>query len=253
VAVFWFLAFGLAWALSVPAALAQHGLPHPYDVPQGAMRLMGFAPAIAALIAASLTGRLREWWSRVATLSAPASLYGIALALPVALLSAAFAWSAYIGHEPPKLWLDPQVAALAGAWFVLAAGEEFGWRAFALPTLAERYGFWPGATLLGVVWAVWHYPMLLASPYVLSADQAAYWLGMFTLQIILANYLISWLMMRSGAVIVPTLFHAAFNTVATMYYAAAIDLAVTGGIAAAVLFIFLFDHNPRQVPAPSAV
>lgn len=230
----------------MPAALAQHGLPHPYDLPQGAMRLMGFAPAIAALVAATLSGRLREWWSRIATLRAPLPLYGIALVLPAALLVASLAWAAYSGHKPPKLWLDPQVALLAGVWLPLAAGEELGWRAFALPRLAERYGFWRGATVLGVVWALWHYPMLLASPFVLSVDQAAYWMGMFTLQIVLANYIISWLMMRSGAVIVPTLFHAAFNTVATMYYAAAVDVAITAGMAAIVLFLALTDREPRQ-------
>ena len=198
VGIFWLLAFGLAWALSVPTALAVHGLPMPYDLPPGAMRLMGFAPAIAAVVAASFTGRLRELWSRIATLSAPLPLYGIALALPVALLSATFAWSAYSGHAAPKLVLDPQVAVLAAVWFVLAAGEEIGWRAFALPHLAEQYGFWRGATVLGLVWAVWHYPMLLASPYISSVDQAVYWIGMFTLQIVLANYIISWLMMKSG-------------------------------------------------------
>jgi membrane protease YdiL (CAAX protease family) len=235
--------------LSVPAALAQHDLPHPYEVPQMAMRAMGFAPALAAFVAAALTGGLREWWSRVATLKAPWPLYGIALVMPFALLSAAFAWSAYSGGHAPKLGvLSPEIAMLAGVWFVLAAGEELGWRAYALPKLAERYGFWPGATLLGAVWALWHYPMLLASPYVLSVDQAVYWLGLFTLQIFLANYLISWLMMRSGAVFVPTLFHTAFNVVATLYYAAAIDLAITGALAAVVLLLFLFDRAPRQIP-----
>jgi membrane protease YdiL (CAAX protease family) len=246
VGIFWLLAFGLAWALSVPTALAVHGQPVPYDLPQGAMRLMGFAPAIAAIVAAALTGRLRELWSRIWTLSAPLPLYGIALVLPVALLSASFAWAAYNGVPAPKVAFTPQVAMFAAIWFVLAAGEENGWRAFALPRLAEHYGFWRGATLLGVVWAVWHYPMLLASPYVQSVEQAAYWIGMFTLQIVLANYVLSWLMMKSGAVIVPTLFHTAFNTVSTMYWQAAIDVAFTAGLAAIVLYIALFDRNPRQ-------
>jgi membrane protease YdiL (CAAX protease family) len=250
-AIFWFLAFALAWALSVPTALAAHGLPHFYDLPQGAMRLMGFAPTIAALIAAAFTGRLREWWSRVATLSAPLPLYGIALVLPVALLSSTFAWAAYNGHEAPKLALDPQVAMLAGIWFVLAAGEEIGWRAFALPHLAEHYGFWRGATVLGIAWALWHYPMLLASPYITTVDQGVYWIGMFTVQIVLANYVISWLMMKSGAVIVPTLFHTAFNTVSTVYWMASVDAAITASLAAVVLFIAIFDNSPRQ-ELPSA-
>lgn len=246
VAIFWLLAFGLAWALSVPTALAVHGQPVPYDLPQGAMRLMGFAPAIAAFIAAAFTGRLNELWSRVGTLSAPWPLYGIALVLPFGLLAGSFAWAAYDGHEAPDLIVNSELAMFAAIWFVLGAGEEIGWRAFALPHLAERYGFWSGATILGLAWAVWHYPMLLSSPYMTSVDTAVYWIGMFTLQIVLANYILSWLMMKSGAVIVPTIFHMTFNVVSTMYMLASIDLAFTACIAAVVLYIAIFDNNPRQ-------
>lgn len=247
VGIFWLLAFGLAWALSVPTALAMHGQPVPYDLPQGAMRLMGFAPAIAAFIAAAFTGRLAELWSRIASLRAPLPLYGIALVLPFALLAGSFAWAAYDGHDAPDLILNSELPMCAAIWFVLGAGEEIGWRAFALPHLAERYGFWTGATILGLAWAVWHYPMLLASPYMHTIDDAIYWMGMFTLQIVLANYILSWLMMKSGAVIVPTIFHMTFNVVSTIYMFASIDLAFTAGIAAVVLWIALFDRNPRQV------
>jgi hypothetical protein len=53
-------------------------------------------------------------------------------------------------------------------------------------------------------------------------------------------------MLRSGAVLIPTLFHTAFNVVATAYYAAAIDLTVTGAMAAIVLLLFLFDRAPKM-------
>ena len=52
-------------------------------------------------------------------------------------------------------------------------------------------------------------------------------------------------MLRSGAVLIPTLFHASFNVVATAYYAAAIDLRITGAMAAVVVLTFLFDRRPR--------
>ena len=52
-------------------------------------------------------------------------------------------------------------------------------------------------------------------------------------------------MARSGAVIVPTLFHTTFNTVATVYYAAAVDLVITVAMALTVAAIALFDPEPR--------
>lgn len=38
-------------------------------------------------------------------------------------------------------------------------GEEFGWRGW-LATRAAAWGFWPLALVGGVVWIVWHLPVL---------------------------------------------------------------------------------------------
>jgi membrane protease YdiL (CAAX protease family) len=43
-----------------------------------------------------------------------------------------------------------------------AIGEEFGWRAFLQGHLVERLGLGRGVVLLGLIWAFWHLPGLLA-------------------------------------------------------------------------------------------
>lgn len=41
-----------------------------------------------------------------------------------------------------------------------ALGEEIGWRGFLSPALIERHGFGIGALTSGVIWSVWHFPLI---------------------------------------------------------------------------------------------
>ena len=43
------------------------------------------------------------------------------------------------------------------------AGEELGWRGYALPDLAERIGLARGSVVLGMIWACWHLPLFFLS------------------------------------------------------------------------------------------
>lgn len=241
--MFWFAAFALAWGLTVPLALEQLGLIAAAGLPQGAARLIGFAPVIAAVLAAWWGGALNDL-GRKTFRWPPLSAALLALVLPVLYLAAAFA-AARFGFPEPKVSIDPSLAIFASIWFVLALGEEIGWRAYALPRLMDSHGFWTGSTILGVVWAIWHYPMLLASPFIPDFQTGLYWIGLFSVQIFLANYVLCWLMVRSGAVLVPTLFHMGFNVLATAHPLAAIDLGVTAAIGATAALIWMLDPTPE--------
>lgn len=246
--MFWFLAFGLAWAVTVPAALSTHGIVD-LGIPQGLTRLTGFAPLIAAVITALIKGQGRELASRVFRLRANTVFYLLALLLPPLFLLSTVELSPLLGFPAPDVsaW-SQELTMLAGIWLILAFGEEVGWRGYALPNLIERHGFWRGASYLGLAWTVWHYPLMLSSPYIdiSNVSTLAYWLGLFSLQIFIANFLICWLMVRSGAVIVVTLYHTAFNIVATVYYSAAVDLVLTVAMALIVFTIALFDAEPKM-------
>jgi membrane protease YdiL (CAAX protease family) len=48
--------------------------------------------------------------------------------------------------------------------FILAipiAGEEIGWRGFLQNRAVNDYGYWMGATIIGLVWGFWHAPFAL--------------------------------------------------------------------------------------------
>ncbi|WP_256452046.1 CPBP family intramembrane glutamic endopeptidase [Luteibacter aegosomatissinici] len=48
---------------------------------------------------------------------------------------------------------------------VWTLGEELGWRGFFSPRLAEYIGVTGAGLVVGLVWAFWHYPVLLGADY----------------------------------------------------------------------------------------
>ena len=46
-------------------------------------------------------------------------------------------------------------------FFVGGGQEELGWRGFALPRLQAAYGAFAASFIIGVVWAIWHFPLYL--------------------------------------------------------------------------------------------
>ena len=88
------------------------------------------------------------------------------------------------------------------------AGEEIGWRGFALPRLASRLGLGPASVVLGLIWAVWHLPLF----FVREADTFGQSFPMYTMAVVAISIAISLLYAKSdGGLLLPMLFHAAVN------------------------------------------
>lgn len=243
---FWLLSFALAWAITVPPAIAKLGLIEASPVPPGIGILIGVAPIMAAALVAAGEGWGRAYWRSLLRVPRPSWTALLALFLPPALLVVTYFIRSAVG-EPIRVALDMQVVMFSLLWLALAFGEEAGWRGFALPRLTERHGFWLGSLILGVVWCVWHYPKLLGSPYLGPVSDALPLIGLFSIQIVISNFIISWIYFRSGrSVAAVTLYHASFNTVATTYFLAATDLVMTGLMAFTVVIIALVDPKPHK-------
>lgn len=91
-----------------------------------------------------------------------------------------------------------------------ALGEEIGWRGFLVPELFKTAGFTGTALVSGLVWAFWHYPMLIAADYN-AGTPTWYSLTCFTVLVVAASFIFTWMRMKSGSLWVGALLHASHN------------------------------------------
>jgi membrane protease YdiL (CAAX protease family) len=98
------------------------------------------------------------------------------------------------------------IAIATSTW--AQAGEEIGWRGYALPRLAAHIGLAPASTLLGVIWAAWHLPLF----FVLGGDTVGQSFPLYVLQVTALSIAMGWLYWRtSGSLLLVMLMHAAVN------------------------------------------
>ncbi|MFN7133572.1 MAG: CPBP family intramembrane glutamic endopeptidase [Myxococcales bacterium] len=112
-------------------------------------------------------------------------------------------------------WLSLVQALLAGATInaVAAFGEELGWRGL-LFVETERLGFWRQSALIGVVWGVWHAPLILQGHN--YPDHPVAGVFLFTVFCVLAAPLFGWIRARTGSVFAASVSHGVLNAVATL-------------------------------------
>lgn len=111
------------------------------------------------------------------------------------------------------LLIVPQVLLTALITMPVLFGEEFGWRGF----LQRR--LFPDAPMMsalatGVIWGVWHYPLILRGYN--YPDQPLMGAALFTVFTVLASYVFGWFYRRSGSIWCCSLAHAATNTVGSL-------------------------------------
>ena len=91
-----------------------------------------------------------------------------------------------------------------------ALGEEIGWRGFLVPELARRFSFTVTALVSGLVWALWHYPILIFADY--NAGTATWYaLTCFTLMVVAGAFIYAWMRLKSGSLWTGVFLHASHN------------------------------------------
>jgi membrane protease YdiL (CAAX protease family) len=261
-AVFTVLTFAATWAAWLVSAhlavLPGFGL-------GGPVFLLGvFAPAIIAL---SLTARrggraaVGRLLARIGRWNVDGRLYMFAMFYMVGTKLIAAAIQRFATGTWPRFG-DTPLPLMFGAIVVsmwVQAGEEIGWRGFALPRLAKRIGLAWASLVVGVVWALWHLPLF----FLAGSGSTGQSFPLYLLHVTALSVAMAWLYWRSaGSLLLVMLMHASVNNTTNVVPAAlpnAADpfavrgsfvawatVAVSWALAAVLLHQMRHEHRSEQ-------
>jgi membrane protease YdiL (CAAX protease family) len=207
---FFGLTYAITWILWTLAALA------PGDLPLRTMLFLPgtFAPGFVAVWLMqgtegsagrrALVGQAVKW-------QVPGRWYLFALLyLAVIKLLAAVVHRVITGAWVPMVERNPWLLFLLATlvFFPVQAGEELGWRAYALPRMTARLGLSGAAILLGILWATWHLPLF----FLPVTDLTDLSFPLYVLTVTPISVAMAWLYARSGrSLLVVMMMHAAVN------------------------------------------
>jgi membrane protease YdiL (CAAX protease family) len=211
------LTYIVSWILWIAAAAILRVATPPssgFLAISGLLYLLGvFAPSLVALaLSARADGRagtlalLRRTvkWSVGARwyLFAVGYMAAIKLAAALLLRIATGAWPAF-GQEPLYL-----MAIAIPFSTPVQAGEEIGWRGYALPRLSAYLGLSSASLALGVIWGCWHLPFFFIS----GADKSGQSFPLYLLSVTALSVAMAWLYWQTnGSLLLTMLMHAAIN------------------------------------------
>ncbi|MEY4237743.1 MAG: hypothetical protein RL339_344, partial [Pseudomonadota bacterium] len=160
--------------------------------------------------------RPRTWPLLGLALVLPA-LYGAAVYLPVWASGAAGfdpgGWSRSVGGIAPLAALGLLLTAGTLISLTSALGEEIGWRGLLVPELAKLGSFRSVAIISGLIWTLYHVPLIIFADYHGSGTPLWYSLACFFPMVMAIAVVMAWLRLKSDSLWPPALLHAAHNLI----------------------------------------
>jgi membrane protease YdiL (CAAX protease family) len=93
---------------------------------------------------------------------------------------------------------------------IAAFGEEYGWRNYLVGTLRE-VKFWKAALFIGIVWGIWHFPLILMGH---NYPNEPYWgVLLMVVMCVLLGVIELYFVLKSKSMVVATIMHGTFNAV----------------------------------------
>lgn len=224
VAVFTALALGLGWLAALPLHLGG-GLADPALLVWAAVMMT--TPAIAGIVVTlrscppgtrqrvlGVRGGLP--WRRATAVAVLAAAAAVALSTATLLLAAAFGMADLrTGPDTASsLLLVPVLTVVIG---LTAVGEELGWRGY-LHTALRPLGVLRSQLVSGVLWGVWHAPLLLLGYNYATTSPVS--IALMVVSTVLIGTLLAWLREVTGTVWAGALAHGAMNSATSFVVAA---------------------------------
>jgi len=234
-----------------------------------------FTPAMAALVmllVAQKKHSLKITLSELGILKGGFRWCLPALVLPILVLSISYLAIWRIDPQSFHPWKLGFNLANTSTWFLTSVasqtvsfsmGEELGWRGYMLPKLLAEKGRCLTYTLVGIAWALWHYPLIFfAKTY--NTDGNIIWTTIFfTMTVIALSFITCSLREKSSSVWIPSIFHSSHNVIWNIYGSASTATPIMiyaggeSGILTMCLYIFvavcLYPHakNMESVQSTS--
>lgn len=299
--IFLAFAFGIAWSIALVIYLTGGLVDSPvlFEVPgvmtltlAGVLLAVGYmwAPALGNILtrlvtregwrASKLQPRLRRGWPYwLAAIFLPAVLTIIGAVVYYLLFPQHFdpelsVLQSMLGESagllPVPLWTFVLVQIVQGILIspivngLFTFGEEFGWRGYLQPKLMPLGGRLT-MLLMGVIWGVWHWPIIAMGHNYGFDYPGAPWTGLLAMvwfTLVVGTFL-GWATLRGGSVWPAVLGHAAVNGIAGLAVVAMqgqpnpllgplpVGLIGSAGFTLMALWLFLSPRALRQDEAPA--
>jgi membrane protease YdiL (CAAX protease family) len=163
----------------------------------------------------------------------------------------------YNGQFPPNFPIFLVTMLFNGT--LSAVIEEVAWRGFLVPKMMELTSFTKTVLITGLIWAFWHYPLILFSNVRLGNTPLPYSLVCFTIFVVGVSFATAWLRLKSGSVWTAALLHGShnvfmlhvFNTLTTDSGGTWLLLGEYGAVTAAMglLLVVIFWSLRTRLPA----
>ena len=207
----------VSWTCFISVAQLSHGTsaitPGSVVLQQILVFIGVISPSLVALwlaARAGIPGQAQKLFNRIAKWKVDIKWYLFAIGFMVLVkLGVAFIYKLITGLWPEfgqTPWYLMVAAVIFTTW--VQAGEEIGWRGFALPLLTKKFGLPISTLLLGLIWASWHLPLF----FVKGADTYSQSFPLYLIQVTAVSVVIGWLYWRTrGSLLLTMILHAAIN------------------------------------------
>ncbi|WP_193363606.1 type II CAAX endopeptidase family protein [Haloferax sulfurifontis] len=181
----------------------------------------GYGPFLAALVVTWLgSDSVRAWAHQIVDWRVAPRWYIAALTIPLLVIALTSVGLTAVGRSVDPGVLPGRFSLVLVSFLTIAliggGNEEPGWRGLALPKLQEQYAPVPATVILGVVWALWHLPLLATGTTefhgLASFVELAPTTAVRILNIVGVAFILTWIYNETGSVLLAILAHTGFNT-----------------------------------------